>query len=106
MRRLYVLFAFLAVAFITKPAAAQQADIIRGKIVGPDSQPVVNANINILDLGSGVSKQAKTNKDGRFSVLFPNGGGDYMVYVTAIGFTQKKYQVKRLAEEEILIADT
>jgi hypothetical protein len=106
MRRLYVLFALFAVALVAKPAAAQQADIIRGKIIGPDSQPILNASIQVMDLASGVTKQAKTNKDGRFNVVFPNGGGDFMIYVTAIGFTQKKYQIKRLADEEVLIADT
>lgn len=106
MRRFLVAIACLATALVARSASAQQSDIIRGKIVGPDSQPVVNANVNIVDLESGISKPTKTNKDGRYGLQIPNGSGNYMVYITAIGFTKKQFNLKRVADEEILIGDT
>ena len=99
----FALFAFMVGS--ASLAHAQQADIIRGRVIGPDSQPIANAAVLVTSLQGGISKQTKTNREGRFSVVFPNGEGDYWVAIAAIGFTQKKFEVKRIADEEILLAD-
>jgi len=52
-----------------------------------------------------VTRTARTNRDGRFTVTFPGGDGDYMVAFAAIGYAAKRFEVKRMADEEILVAD-
>jgi hypothetical protein len=106
MRRTISLLVFLLISLVARSASAQTADIIRGRVTGPDSQPIVNAAILVTSLQGGISKQSKTDKNGRFSVVYPNGEGDYWVVVAAIGFTQKRFEVKRIADEEVLLADT
>src|SRR6185295_14701227 len=86
--------------------AQQQADVIRGKVVGPDSQPVANVNVLITSFMGGINKTTKTNKSGQFSVVFPNGEGDYWVAFAAIGYTFKRFELKRIADEEVLTANT
>ena len=84
---------------------AQQADVVRGRVIGPDSTPVEGARVTVTSLNGQVSRQAQTDKNGRFTVTFPNGEGDYIVSFAALGYAVKRFEVKRTADEEILIAD-
>ena len=105
-RWLCFLLLALTVAAAKPLAAQQQADIIRGRVLGQDSLPIPNVNVLVTSFMGGINKTARTDKNGRFSVVFPNGEGDYWVGFAAIGYTFKRFELKRLAEEEILIADT
>src|SRR5689334_14654784 len=87
------------------PIAAQQADVLRGRVLGPDSVPVEGAQVTVTSLSGNVSRGTRTNKDGRFTVTFPNGEGDYIVSFAALGYAVKRFEVKRTADEEILVAD-
>ena len=84
---------------------AQQADVVRGRVIGPDSTPVEGARVIVTSLNGQVSRQAQTDKNGRFTVTFPNGEGDYIVSFAALGYAVKRFEVKRTADEEILVAD-
>jgi len=84
---------------------AQQADVVRGRVIGPDSLPVEGAQVTVTSLNGNVSRRARTDKSGRFTVTVPNGEGDYFVSFAALGFAAKRFEVKRTADEEILIAD-
>ena len=99
------LVALLALAAHPARSAAQTADVIRGQIVDPDGAPVVGARVTVTSISGNVSREARSGKDGRFAVTFPNGDGDYMVAIAALGFTAKRFEVKRSADEDILIAD-
>lgn len=88
------------------PLGAQQtADVIRGRVTGPDSQPVPNAQITAVSYFGGITKSARTDKNGRFAITYPNGEGDYWVSFTALGFQPRRFEVKRVADEEVLLAD-
>ncbi len=99
--------AALIAAFALTPgrAHAQDPDIIRGRITGPDSLPIQNATITATAISSNISKVARTDKNGNFSIPFGNAEGDYWVNVAAVGFTARRFEVKRLGDEDILVAD-
>ena len=99
---LTALFALLASA---GRSSAQQVDVIRGQIAGPDNAPIENANVTATSVQGGVNRTARTDKGGRFTITFPGGEGDYFVNVTAIGFAPKRFEVKRTADQDILVAD-
>ena len=84
---------------------AQDADIIRGRVIGPDKKPIENVTVTATSLVNQTSRTAKTNKDGRFSIIFSGGGGDYMMSYTTIGFQPTRFEVKREVDEDILVAD-
>ncbi|MEP6493384.1 MAG: carboxypeptidase-like regulatory domain-containing protein [bacterium] len=84
---------------------AQQADVVRGRITGTDGEPVVNASIQLTSIPNNVKKSTTTGRDGRYTVAFPNGDGDYWVTVSAIGFVPRRFELKRIADEDILVAD-
>jgi hypothetical protein len=106
-RFLVILLAALFTSLSVSPrtVAAQQADVIRGRVIGPDSLPVSEVLVTVTSFSGNVSRTARTNRDGRFTVTFPAGDGDYMVAFAAIGYAAKRFEVKRMADEEVLLAD-
>src|SRR6185503_7253404 len=106
-RCLVILLAVFLASFAVAPlpASAQQADVIRGRVIGPDSLPINEVLVTVTSFSGNVSRTARTNREGRFTITFPSGDGDYMVAFAAIGYAAKRFEVKRMADEEILIAD-
>jgi hypothetical protein len=94
-----------AMLFSANAAAAQGADVIRGRIVGPDSAAVEGASITITSIPGNVARTTTTDKAGRFSIVFPGDEGDYWVSIAAMGFAAKRFEVKRLGDDAILVAD-
>ncbi len=103
---LAVLLGVLILAARPETARAQEgADIIRGRVIGPDSQPVNGVIVTATSVSGNVSRRARTGRDGRFTIAFPGGDGDYFVSYQAIGYAPRRFQVKRTADQDILVAD-
>ena len=104
--RRVILALFFAFFGSFAPLHAQDAsDIIRGRVLGPDKKPVENVTVTATSLVDQTSRTAKTNKDGRFSIIFAGGGGDYMMSYVAIGYQPTRFEVRREVDEDILVAD-
>jgi hypothetical protein len=97
---LIILLALLPVAL-----GAQQLDVIRGQVTNPEQQPIENANVTATSVSGGVNRTARTDRTGRFTITFPGGEGDYFVSFTAIGYAPRRFEVRRTADQEILVAD-
>src|SRR5207244_6032410 len=39
------------------------------------------------------------------TITFPGGDGDYWISLAAIGFSQRRFDLKRIADEAVLLAD-
>ena len=91
---------------VAAPLGAQQLDVIRGQITGPDSVPIAGARVTATSLSGNVNRNARTDTKGRFTITFPGGDGDYFITVTALGFAPRRFEVKRTADQEVLLADT
>src|SRR5947208_2803528 len=101
-RRLLFVTAMLFIASLLAPHAAHaQTDVIRGKITGPDNNPVERATVTVTTLSGNVSRTARTGKDGRYTVTFPGAEGDYFVSIAAIGFASKRFEIKRTGDQDI-----
>ena len=87
------------------PLLAQQADVIRGRMTSDDGQPVDGAAVQATSIPNNVARTTRTDRGGRFGLTFAGGDGDYWITVSALGFAQKRFELKRIADEEILIAD-
>ncbi|MDE3053146.1 MAG: carboxypeptidase regulatory-like domain-containing protein [Gemmatimonadota bacterium] len=87
-------------------AAAQGADVIRGRVTDENTVPIPNVSVAATSISGNVTRSARTDKDGRFTIIFPNGDGDYMVAFNANGYALKRFEVKRTADQDILVADT
>src|SRR5947207_15837521 len=95
----------LASAALAHPLAAQQVDVIRGQVVGPEGKPLEDAKVTATSLSGNVNRTGRTDKNGRYTITFPGGEGDYFVEVAAIGYAARRFEVKRTADQEILVAD-
>ncbi len=107
MRRLLlVLFLSLFASAIARaPLAAQTVDVIRGQVTGADSAPLENVAVVVTSLSGNVNRTARTDRAGRFTVTFPGGDGDYLVTMNVLGYASRRFEIKRVADEDILIAD-
>jgi len=93
-------------AFLCAPPLLAQADIIRGRITATaENEPIYGATITATSISGGVSRSARTNSDGRYTIVFPGGDGDYWMTVAAVGFTPKRFELKRIADEAVLVGD-
>ena len=97
--------AVLAAAATAAPASAQAVDVIRGRVTGPENQPLEGTQVTVTTLSGAVSRTARTDQNGRYTVTFPGGDGDYFVTFNSIGYAQRRFEIKRVADEDILIAD-
>lgn len=86
-------------------AGAQQADVIRGRITSADGAAIDNAVIVAVSIPNNVTKNAKTDKSGRYAIAFSGGDGDYWITASAIGYTPRRFELKRVADEQSLVAD-
>ncbi len=98
-----VLLALLSAA--APPAIAQQVDVLRGRITNTENEPLENVAVIVTSISGNVNRTTRTDRQGRFTVTFPNGDGDYMVTLNAVGYGQKRFEVKRAADEDVLLAD-
>jgi len=90
------------------PAAAQQStDIIRGRVTGPppDTLPLSGARITATSYQGNISKTAQTDKNGRFQIIFVNGEGDYWIEVAKIGFNKRRFEIRKVGDEQVMLAD-
>jgi hypothetical protein len=73
IRRALLFAGLIACALTPGSARAQGVDIIRGRVVTTDSQPVPNANVRVTSYSTQAVRQLRTDEKGRFSVIFQNG---------------------------------
>ena len=94
-----------ALIFLAAPGLRAQADVIRGRVTGTDSLPIENVSVTATSMSGNVNRIARTDKTGRYTITFPGGEGDYILSFAAIGFAARRFEVRRVADEDILVAD-
>ena len=105
---LLVLALALALSLAASRAAAQvgtTTDIITGTVIGPDSQPLAGALVEAVSLESQISRHATTDARGRFTIVFPDGGGQYDLTIRFIGMAPATVSVARQGDEDRLVAN-
>lgn len=81
-------------------------DIITGTVTRVEGNlPVEDANIEVMSLESNVTRRARTNDKGKFTVLFPDGGGQYRVTAKALGLAPQVLNVQRNGDEDRLVVN-
>jgi hypothetical protein len=104
--RLAVLLGVLLLAAVPDAARAQAGmgtDVITGTVTGPDGQPIADANVEATSLETQVTRRARTDGRGRFTILFPDGGGQYRMTARAIGMSPRIEMLARYADEDRLV---
>src|SRR6266498_3562504 len=106
--RFLLLALFVLAIHLPSSAHAQvgsTTDIIIGRVTNPEGQPVVGARVEVTSLESQIKRTGRTGADGRYTILFPDGGGNYALQVMAIGYSPARVAVNRQSDEDRLVAD-
>jgi hypothetical protein len=80
-------------------------DIITGVVVDASGAPVEGVTIEARSLDLQVSRTAVTDPRGRYTILFPDGGGQYQMSARMIGVLPQTVLLIRHADEDRLIWD-
>lgn len=105
MRRLSAALGAALLLTLCAPRADAQSDVIRGRVTGPDSLPLENVVVTATSIPGNVNRVSRTDRNGRFTITFPAGEGDYMMSFAALGYAARRFEVKRIADEDFLVAD-
>jgi hypothetical protein len=107
--RRVLLFALFASAFaVVTPLAAQvgsTTDILTGRVLGPGGEPLSGANVTAISAESGIRRSTVSNAQGRYTIVFPDGGGRYLLETAFLGMAPVQQVVARMADEDVLVAD-
>src|SRR5512132_1016565 len=82
--------AFL-VGFVSLTAAPMRGqvgsttDILTGVVSNPAGAPIPGATVEAKSVETQVTRRTRTNSDGRYTILFPDGGGQYQLTVRFLG---------------------
>ena len=99
-----LLAALLALA-LGPTIAAGQTDVIRGKVTNYEGLPLSNVRVTATSIPGNVTREARTNDQGAYQIAFPGESGDYIMGFARIGYIYRTFEIKRLADEAVLVAD-
>lgn len=98
--------AIVLIALAAGSASAQSAtEIIRGRVFGPDSQPIAQADVRVTGLVSRMTQSARTDARGSFTVVFPQAEGEYLLVARKVGFRLASTRVSRVGLSQVLAAN-
>ncbi len=103
LRLVPLLLALFALPVTARAQVGSTTDIITGTVIRAEGNlPIEGANVEVMSIESNVTRRARTNAQGKFTVLFPDGGGQYRVTVRSLGLAPSVTQVARQADEDRL----
>jgi hypothetical protein len=107
MRRLPLLLAVFLI--LCPPAVLGQGgastDIITGRVLDLAGEPLPSAVVSATALDTGIRRTTLSNPQGRYTLIFPDGGGAYRLEVSHIGMRTTVVLVERGPTEDVMVAD-
>ena len=100
------IFAALFLSLFAAPAiAAQQAEVVRGRVIDDSTRALVGATVMVTRGPDRLTLHSTTDSSGDYRIRFDTGTGDYLVYISATGFKTARRRVQRQGSERELVAD-
>jgi Carboxypeptidase regulatory-like domain len=93
----------LAAAATTAAGQGGSVDIIRGRVTGPNGKPVPGATVTAQSMTDETTRSSTSGNDGRFTIVFAGGDGDYMMTFAAIGMIPKSFEVQKVNDDDAVI---
>ena len=103
MRKIVFLLLLLMAGFGT--ASAQDADVLTGRVIDEAGDPVVGARVEAMSVETEITRSSLTDRNGRFMINFPDGGGRYLLRISYIGKADIVRTLIREGDEELLLAN-
>ena len=106
MSKVALLFLWLAALVLAAPRSlAAQTDVIRGRVTNSEGLPLMGVRVTATSIPGNVTREVRTSDKGQYQIAFAGGTGDYIMGFALIGYVFRQFEIKRLADEEVLIAD-
>lgn len=105
IRRLLAALILVVSPHLAAAQVGSTTDIITGTVRNTENRPVANARIEVMSVELGTTRIRTTNDKGQYTLLFPDGGGQYSVTARAIGLQPATVTLVRYADEDRLVAD-
>lgn len=102
---LVALVAAVALLACAPAVAAAQADVIRGRVTNIEGEPLPSVRVSATSTAGNVTREARTNQQGGYQIVFPGAPGDYIMGFFLPGYDFRQFELKRLADEAVLVAD-
>lgn len=107
MRTLLILL--LNAGFMLPCAVSAQVgsttDILIGRVTNPEGGAVAGARVEATSAETQITRTKVTGADGRYTIIFPDGGGSYRMRVISIGFAPTQISLTRQSDEDRLVGD-
>lgn len=88
----------LPLTLVVTPAQAQyRTEAVRGTVRDDSARAVAGAVVHVTRGPDRLTQQDTTDRNGRFTVVFPAGTGDYLVSVRAVGYATARRRILRSA---------
>ncbi len=98
----------LVFLFLPAPAHGQvgtTTDILTGVVIGMDDAPLAGAQVDATSIETQITRRQTTDARGRYTIVFPDGGGQYQLLVRSIGLAPQRLVVVRQADEDRLVTN-
>lgn len=108
MRPLLCFVVCIVAALVPAESFAQigtTTEIITGRVTGPDSLPLSGARVAVTSVATGVERLTTTRSDGKYTLLFREGGSQFRITITALGMRPTTFALNRRGDEDRLVAD-
>ncbi|HXV17110.1 MAG TPA: carboxypeptidase regulatory-like domain-containing protein, partial [Gemmatimonadaceae bacterium] len=103
--RFALILTALGLPVMARAQVGSTTDIIMGRVTGPEGKPLPGARVSVTSSETQITRTKAADTDGRYSIIFPDGGGTYRVQVTSIGYAPQTFTITRQADEDRLIRD-
>jgi hypothetical protein len=97
----FLLFA----GFAAFTRAEAQTDVIRGRVTNSEGLALQGVRVTATSIPGNVTRETRTSDKGLYQIAFSGGTGDYIMGFAMIGYVFRQFEIKRLADEEVLVAD-
>ncbi|HSJ16333.1 MAG TPA: TonB-dependent receptor [Longimicrobiales bacterium] len=103
MRVLGLLLMLAVLLLVPVALAAQEADVLTGRITGPDGRALSGARVEAISAETEITRSGVTDGNGRYMIIFPDGGGRYLLRISYLGMADQVLTVTRDGEELLVV---
>lgn len=98
--------AVAVVAGVAGSAGAQgHTDVIQGRVTTDSGVAIDSADIIVTMAPDRLSKFGRSDATGHYVITFPDGTGDYLVHISAIGRATMRKRVTRVGRDTVFTVD-
>ncbi len=93
-------FLFLILTGFLHGQVGSTTDILTGTVTDENGTPIAGAIVEALSLETQITRRTTTDARGRYTILFPDGGGQYEMTARYLGRQPQQTTLQRYADED------